>query len=50
MNYDEDAKALYDGGWRGTDYEELMTEYQLTSKEAYEICIRLEEMENENEK
>lgn len=32
------ASALYDGGWRSEDKEELITEYDLTEEEAEDIC------------
>ena len=45
--FTEDAIiALYDGGWRSEDYDELIKEYELTAKEAEEICEGLKEMED----
>lgn len=41
-----DAAALYDGGWRAGDREELMQEYDLTEDEATEICQLLEKLED----
>jgi hypothetical protein len=35
------AAALYDGGWRSTDAEQLMDEYDLTQDEADAICEEL---------
>lgn len=40
-----DAAALYDGGWRSKNREDLMSEYDLTEDEASEICRLLEEIE-----
>ena len=45
MNRQYDAASLYDGGWRSTDKEELMTEYELTEEEAEKICEFLKEYE-----
>lgn len=39
------AAALYDGGWRSSDYEDLMTEYALTAEEAACICAELAKYE-----
>lgn len=39
------ASSLYDGGWRSSDLEELMTEYGFTQEEAAAICEALAEME-----
>lgn len=39
------AAALYDGGWRSTDRDDLILEYGLTETEADEIVEKLEEME-----
>lgn len=39
------AAALYDGGWRSGDKEELMAEYGLTEEEAEEICEELKQYE-----
>lgn len=41
------AAALYDGGWRSDDREELIAEYQLSSDEADAICEKLKEYENQ---
>ena len=40
------AAALYDGGWRADDREELIAEYQLSEEEADAICEKLKEYEN----
>lgn len=45
-DYETSAAALYDGGWRAEDKDELMTEYDLTEEEADEICEYLAEYEN----
>ena len=37
--------SLYDGGWRSTDKEMLMSEYGLTNEQASEICKGLAELE-----
>lgn len=39
--------ALYDGGWRSDDREELIAEYQLSEDEADAICEKLKEYENQ---
>lgn len=41
------AAALYDGGWRSEDWEELMEEFEMTAEEAAEICKVLDRYENE---
>ena len=41
------SAALYDGGWRAGDREELMKEYDLTAEEAASICEHLEKYEQE---
>ena len=37
------AAALYDGGWRAEDKDQLMTEHDLTEDEADAICEKLAE-------
>ena len=37
------AAALYDGGWRADEKEEIMEEYGISSWEADQICEYLEE-------
>lgn len=32
------AAALYDGGWRASDHDDLMDEYGLTADDADAIC------------
>ena len=41
------AAALYDGGWRSEDKEQLISEYDLTEEEAEAICERLAAFESE---
>ena len=42
MDYQASAAALYDGGWRAEDRDQLAAEYGLTGEEAAEICEWLE--------
>lgn len=44
-DYSSSAAALYDGGWRADDRDELITEYQLTEEEADELCKILAEFD-----
>lgn len=39
------AAALFEGGWRKEDKEQLMQEYGLTDEQADVICELLAEME-----
>lgn len=41
----ESAAALFEGGWRAEDKDQLISEYQLTEEEAEQICNELKEME-----
>lgn len=41
------AAALYDGGWRASDREELIGTYELTPEEADAIVADLREIEEE---
>lgn len=41
------AAALYDGGWRAEDKNELIAEYQLTEEEVEELCNELAEIAKE---
>lgn len=41
---EQSARALFDGGWRAEDKEQIIAEYDLTEQEAVEICGWLEEM------
>lgn len=38
------AAALFDGGWRAEDIEELKAEYMLTDEEAQELAGALREL------
>jgi hypothetical protein len=42
------AAALYDGGWRSADADQLRTEYDLTEEEAQELCAALADLEEKN--
>ena len=42
------AEALYDGGWRAEDHDQLMSEYDLTSDEADALCEALQDIEEAN--
>ena len=39
------AAALYDGGWRSADADQLRTEYDLTEEETQELCAALADLE-----
>lgn len=39
------AAALYDGGWRAEDRDELVAEYNLSEEEADAICEDLRRMD-----
>lgn len=41
-----DAIALFDGGWRSCDAEELQTEYGFTDEELDEIVACIKELES----
>lgn len=41
------AAALFDGGWRSTDRDELIREYDLSETEVDELCEALKEIEEE---
>jgi hypothetical protein len=43
------AAALYDGGWRSEDKEQLISEYGLTEDEADIICKYLKEYADRQE-
>lgn len=50
MCISDKAYALYDGGWRSTDKEEMLDVYDgLTEKEAESICDELAELERRME-
>lgn len=42
------APALYDGGWRAEDRDEMKHEYDFSDKELDIICEELEKIENRN--
>lgn len=44
-DYRQSAAALYDGGWRAEDRDELINEYNLTEEEADKLCEILAEFE-----
>ena len=48
MNNQYSAAALYDGGWRAEDRDQLISEYNLTADEADEICEGLKEIDEEH--
>lgn len=39
------AAALYDGGWRSADRDQLIAEYDLTANEADVLCKELERIQ-----
>lgn len=47
LTYDNQytAAMLYDGGWRSTDRDILISEYDLTEVEVDDICDGLKEIE-----
>ena len=45
-DYRSSAAALYDGGWRAEDKEDLIAEYQFTEEEADELCEILAEFDS----
>ncbi len=40
-----DAAALFDGGWKSTDKEDLIDEYDLSEEDAERLCNELEKLE-----
>lgn len=42
------ASALYDGGWRSADADQLRAEYDLTEEETQELCTALADIEEKN--
>lgn len=42
------AAALYDGGWRSGDVDQLRAEYDLSEEEAQELCNALADLEERN--
>lgn len=47
-DYSDMAAALYDGGWRAEDIEELAKEHDLTEDEAAGVCKLLEYYEQKS--
>lgn len=45
IDFYSSAAALYDGGWRAKDKEQLIEEYVLTEDEAERICYFLYEFD-----
>lgn len=45
VNFQSSAAALYDGGWRAADKEDLILEYDLYEDDAEKICELLAEYE-----
>lgn len=45
---DSSAAALYDGGWRADDRNQLIAEYHLRPEDADAICKRLAELDDES--
>lgn len=48
-DYLASAAALYDGGWRAEDKDQIVEEYELTEEEADKLCEILEELEKDAE-
>lgn len=46
-DYRSSAAALYDGGWRAEDRDDLIEEYRFTEEEVSKICELLAEFEND---
>lgn len=42
------ASALYDGGWRSSEKDEMKEEYNLNDEWAEAICEKLKEYEKED--
>lgn len=43
------AKALFAGGWRSPDHDQILSEYDFTREEAERICDTLYDLEGESE-
>lgn len=43
------AAALYDGGWRASDIDQMMREYDMTRKDAEAIAAKLAEMSGDDD-
>ena len=48
-DYLASAAALYDGGWRAEDKDQIVEEYELTEEEADKLFEILEELEKDAE-
>ena len=48
-DYEASAAALYDGGWKAEDRDQLIEEYELSEEEAAKICEILEKYEKEKQ-
>ena len=48
-DYLASAAALYDGGWRAEDRDQLIEEYDLALDEADKLCELLAELEKDAE-
>ena len=48
-DFDSMASALYDGGWRAEDRDDIKSEYELTDDEADKICDRLNAYDEEDQ-
>lgn len=44
----QQCAALYDGGWRSADADQLRTEYDLTEEETQELCAALADLEEKS--
>lgn len=44
-DFSRSAAALYDGGWRADDLEQLIAEYELCRDDAVKLCEMLAEMD-----
>lgn len=49
MQIREFAKALFAGGWRSPDHDQILSEYDFTTDEAALICDSLYDLETESE-
>lgn len=47
-SYSDSAIALYDGGWRAEDKDQLISEYNLATEEAEAIVKDLHDIEQDN--
>lgn len=49
MQIHESAKALFAGGWRSPDHDQILSEYDFTREEAERICDALYDLEGGSE-